>query len=269
MWMVTFADLMALLLTLFVLLLTFSEMDVIRYKKIAGSLSQSFGFAPQDRLAGLIDLEGSLLNKALKPLQQQSPEIVTELPPPAEPQYEPDEIEVSDEDGESQAEQRAQALETALGQMLERLPGGEVLEVERSGETVVIRFPSNIAFASGAAEIEPDFAALLERLTPILARTDGDIAVSGFTDDVPLAGGGRYRSNWDLSAARATSVAHFLLSHDAIAPQNLTVQGYGESRPLVPNDSRENRARNRRVEIAISQRDPNAPAPDFSGFEDP
>ena len=95
-----------------------------------------------------------------------------------------------------------------------------------------------------------EFAYVLGQMIPILQRTSGDVLVAGHTDDVPITGG-QYGSNWGLSAARSTSVVHELLKSGDIPPERVTVQGFGESRPLVANDTPENRAKNRRVEISI------------------
>ena len=95
--MATFADLMSLLLVLFVLLLTFAEMDVIKYKQIAGSVKTAFGFSKQDELAGVVELDGSILGKALKQPTPDTPRIVSNIPPVATP-----EIEIKEGDSKSE-----------------------------------------------------------------------------------------------------------------------------------------------------------------------
>jgi chemotaxis protein MotB len=243
MWMVTFADLMALLLTLFVLLLTFSEMNVIKYKQIAGALKNSFGFAPQDRLAGVIELEGSIILEQITPPQPDAPKVVTDLPPPPEPS-----LEIK---RDTSKEEAAEQVKNALEQKLKRTPNAEEVELERSGEEVVIRFPSRIAFPSGTASVDADFAKILASVVPIIEQTPGEVIVSGHTDNVPLLGSDRFRDNWDLSAARGGAVVRWLIDDAGMDAGRLTVQGFGETRPIVPNDSREGRSRNRRVEISI------------------
>ena len=246
-WMVTFADLMALLLTLFVLLLTFSEMNVMKYKEIAGALKNAFGFAPQDRLASVIELEGSVVFEALTPPKPDTPKVITALPPP------PDSADVTELKIRRDLSREEAAAETqkALEKKLQNTPGGEEIELERDAEEVLIRFPSKIAFASGSADISRAFDAILTEVAPIIRDTPGSIKVSGHTDNVPLLGSPRFRSNWDLSSARAGSVVRWLVDHASVPSVRLTVQGFGESRPIAPNDSRDGRAKNRRVEIAI------------------
>src|SRR5690554_4942497 len=94
---------------------------------------------------------------------------------------------------------------------------------------------------------------IIERVVVVLASCDGDVVVSGHSDDRPISSS-QYRSNWDLSAARAVSVVHELVLNRKIPADRVIAAGRAETQPLVPNDSAENRARNRRVEISI--RDP-------------
>jgi chemotaxis protein MotB len=98
----------------------------------------------------------------------------------------------------------------------------------------------------------------------VLSFCSGDVLVAGYTDDRPIASG-RYRSNWDLSAARAVSVVHELVLNRDVPAERVVAAGRAETNPLVANDTPENRARNRRVEIAIRnpECDENMPAGDL------
>ena len=254
-WMVTFADLMALLLTLFVLLLTFSEMNVMKYKEIAGALKNAFGFSAQDRLASVIELDGSVIIEALTPPKPDTPKVITALPP-LPTSSDVTELKIKRDHSEQEA---AAETHKALEKKLQNTPGGEEIELERDGEDVLMRFPSQIAFASGSADISGSFATILNQVAPIIRETPGTVKVSGHTDNIPLLGSPRFRSNWDLSAARAGSVVRWLVKNASISPARLTVQGFGDSRPIAPNDSRDGRAKNRRVEIAIRVEKSTAP----------
>ena len=147
-------------------------------------------------------------------------------------------------------EKDADELKTVLSDAIEGEMHKSGVSVERDGSNVVIRFPSSIAFPSGSNSLNIDFTDLIEKLAPILKETPGDIIVSGHTDNIPLHGGA-FESNWDLSAARATSVIHNLLFDHGMDPQRMTVQGFGDSRPIQSNETVEGRAANRRVEITI------------------
>jgi chemotaxis protein MotB len=243
-WMATFADMMSLLLVLFVLLLTFAEMNVVKYKQMAGAMRDAFGVSKQDKLAGVIEIDGQLERKSTKSVSQT---VTLELPEPTESPEEK-EFEV---DPEATPEQQADEIENELAKIIAKEAAEQGVEVEKNGNEVKIRFPSEIAFSSGSATIGQDFSDLLDKLTDVFKKSEGEVLVAGHTDNIPLGGGGPYRDNWELSAARATSVVHHLLTYSDIPANKLAVQGYGDSRPLAPNDSPESRAKNRRVEITL------------------
>ena len=241
--MATFADLMSLLLVLFVLLLTFAEMDVIRYKQIAGSVKAAFGFSQQDQLAGVIELDGSIVGKSLKAPTPDTPRVVSEIP-----QAETPEVESNETDSK---EEKAEALEETLSTVLDNMGLQDQVGLERIDGEVVMRFPNELAFPSGSSGMTEEFAAILNRVAPVINQTEGEIQVAGHTDNVPVSSSSPYISNWDLSAARATSVLHYLINQNGTDPSRMVIQGYGESRPLESNDTPEGRATNRRVEITI------------------
>ncbi|WP_082049571.1 OmpA family protein [Thalassospira sp. HJ] len=242
-WMATFADLMSLLLVLFVLLLTFAEMDVIRYKQIAGSVKAAFGFSQQDQLAGVIELDGSIVGKSLKAPTPDTPRVVSEIP-----QAETPEVESNETDSK---EEKAEALEETLSTVLDNMGLQDQVGLERIDGEVVMRFPNELAFPSGSSGMTEEFAAILNRVAPVINQTEGEIQVAGHTDNVPVSSSSPYISNWDLSAARATSVLHYLIDQNGTDPSRMVIQGYGESRPIESNDTPEGRATNRRVEITI------------------
>ena len=112
-----------------------------------------------------------------------------------------------------------------------------------------------ILFKSGRADILPAGQAVLEKVARVLAQTDDMIRVEGHTDNVPISAAlkEKYFSNWELSAARAASVVrYFQMGEHKIEPLRLEAVGFGEFRPLAPNDSDANKQRNRRVEIVLT-----------------
>ncbi|MDX6771027.1 MAG: flagellar motor protein MotB [Elusimicrobiota bacterium] len=114
---------------------------------------------------------------------------------------------------------------------------------------VRVRLRDRLLFPTALADLSPEAAEPLERLARLLASMPNAVVVEGHTDDVPLAVS-PYKSNWELSVARSYSVIERLAGH-GVAPARLVAAGYGEHRPLVPNNDAESRARNRRVEILI------------------
>ncbi|WP_085579637.1 OmpA family protein [Thalassospira mesophila] len=246
-WMATFADLMSLLLVLFVLLLTFAEMDVVKYKAIAGSVKSAFGFSKEDKLSGVIEMDGSLLGKALKNPSPDTPRVVTDLPPVQTPQVEIDKSDTGSE--------RAEKLENTIQTVLHRMGLADEIGIERKGDEVVVRFPDDIAFPSGSSQINEEFGAILNRVLPVIKQTDGTVIVAGHTDNIPLSPSSRFQSNWDLSASRATSVLHWMINENDMKPDRLILQGFGDSRPIASNDTAEGRSKNRRVELTIIMED--------------
>lgn len=234
-WMVTFADLMALLTTFFVLLLSVSEIDAQRYRQIAGSLERAFGIQW---------LEQRSESPGHEVLLEGKPQGVVELKIQAPPTPPPEEV------AEPQEDRNLLRFRDGLMDALRN----ELLEVSRNAEgELLISFRHEAAFESGSDILLPDFHPVIDRIGGLIATTRGSVIVAGHTDDRPISTA-RFRSNWDLSTARAVSVVHRLLEMHTVAADRLIAEGFGETRPLLPNDSEANRARNRRVEIRIKDR---------------
>ena len=115
---------------------------------------------------------------------------------------------------------------------------------------VIVHVLENASFDSGRAEIKFGFLPVLDKIAALIDENSGSIMVSGHTDNVPISNE-RFRSNWELSSARAVTVVHAMLSNAAIDQGRFLIQGYADSKPLVANDTSENRAQNRRVELVI------------------
>jgi len=128
-----------------------------------------------------------------------------------------------------------------------KLAGHAHMDVNEFEVKVTLNLPR--FFATGSAELNRDILNALQSLVEPLKKFPNDIIVEGHTDNVPIAGG-RYRSNWELSIARAVSVIDFFIER-GVSPEQLVSAGYGEYHPAYPNDSEENRAKNRRIEMLI------------------
>ncbi|MBC7181986.1 MAG: OmpA family protein [Marinobacter sp.] len=239
-WIVTFADLATLLLTFFILLLSFAEMDVEKYRAMANSMAVAFG---SDNV--LAEGVGG------SPLTMIESESVS-LPEPTESQARVPEFIDERTDGAAPTKVPGGVIDLASRMIreLESEVASEALSVNYDENKVVIRFSEEATFRSGEAAIKPEMIPIIERVVNVLSACTGDVLVSGYTDDRPISSD-RYRSNWDLSAARAVSVVHELVMNRQIPAERVVAAGRAETNPLVPNDSPENRALNRRVEIAI------------------
>ncbi len=268
-WMGTFADLMSLLMCFFVLLLSFSEMDAMKFKRLAGSMAQAFGV--QNKLnvtdvpkgTSVIAQEFSPSIPEPTPINEiwQKTQDLTESSLDFECAQEFD-VEQGDEAKDAGAKIRikekleelvAQTEQDAieLAQSLhDQIAAGEV-EVETRGRQIIIRIREKGSFKSASAELNEDYYDVLSEIKEVLRVKPGKIQVEGHTDNIPIRSS-RFRSNWELSSSRAVSVAHELMG-DEINPRRFSVSGFSDTVPLADNNSSENRARNRRVEIVIQQ----------------
>ena len=127
-----------------------------------------------------------------------------------------------------------------------------LLEVEREGDEVVIRIASQGSFNSGSAVVAQSFTSTLDRVGETINQESGDVRIEGHTDNIPVAFSDTFNSNWDLSAARASSVAAYLTSSSEVLEERIEVLGFADTVPLASNDSADGRSRNRRIEIRIA-----------------
>ncbi|MCO7228603.1 OmpA family protein [Halomonas sp. CnH100-B] len=245
-WMVTYADLMSLLLCFFVLLLSFAEIDAQKFRRVADELSKAFG-VQRDIEAMQIPMGTSAVMQNFSPATPDRTliEEVRQRTMQQQPQLESMRSML-----ETQQRQRSLQVAGSVESLLEdALPEG-VAEITVDEYRVVVRIAENGTFDSGTATVTPAFASLLQELAVLLGELTGTVSIDGHTDDVPIRTA-QFRSNWDLSAMRAASVANVLVNSGAIAPERLIIQGFAETRPLAANDTPEGRAANRRVELTI------------------
>jgi len=253
-WVMTFADLMSLLMCFFVLLLSFSEIDAQKFKQIAGELSKAFG-VQRDIPALDIPMGTSPIFDNFSPGKPEPTPVdsVRQQTTQEAPQLETLRAEMETELQEQVQSTTAQQVDTsidALRDVLEsELQEGRI-QLEHDRKRIIIRVEEKGSFPSGSADMTEDFQAMLDRIAEVLAELPGEVTIEGHTDNIPIHTN-RFQSNWDLSAARASSVANALLLDDSIKPERIRVQGYAETRPRASNEWPETRALNRRVEIIL------------------
>ncbi|WP_070962772.1 flagellar motor protein MotB [Vibrio sonorensis] len=288
-WMGTFADLMALLMCFFVLLLSFSEMDVLKFKQIAGSMK--FAFGVQNRLEVKDIPKGtSIIAQEFRPgrpeptpidvIMQQTIDITQQTlefhegesdraggtrrdqgqmtggqsPETSTQNNQNAESDKNQQQSESMSEELETVLET-IKKALEREIDQGAIEVENLGQQIVIRIREKGAFPEGSAFLQPKFRPLVRQIADLVKDVPGIVRVSGHTDNQRIDSE-LYRSNWDLSAQRAVSVAQEMERVRGFDHQRLRVRGMADTDPIGPNDTETQRSRNRRVEISIMQGEP-------------
>jgi len=124
-------------------------------------------------------------------------------------------------------------------------------EVERDGARIIIRLAEQGSFRSGSADLQPGFISLLKSVGDTVGKAQGRVFIEGHTDNVPVVYNDRFKSNWDLSGARAGAVADYMTGNTGLASGRVSVSGYADTRPIDSNDSAEGRAKNRRIEVIV------------------
>ncbi|MFT2090587.1 flagellar motor protein MotB [Paraglaciecola sp. 2405UD69-4] len=285
-WMGTFADLMSLLMCFFVLLLSFSEMDVLKFKQIAGSMKFAFGVQNKIEVkdipkgTSVIAMEfrpGKPEPTPIDTIQQQTTDMTQEML----------EFQAGNEDsaggrqkqrGEQKggaAQQTASEQSTSstaasdqevaermrkVAERLEKEIVDGAIEVESLGQQITIRIRENGSFSAGSAFLQPQFVPILRKIGTLLADMPGDVEVSGHSDSQQISNE-LYRSNWDLSSQRAVAVAEELRRAQGFDESRMSVVGKADTAPLSETDDAQSRRSNRRVEIAINQGKPKISEP--------
>ena len=223
-WIVTFADMMALLLTFFIMLLSMSSMDSKKYEAVVESLEEAFGEGSGNNFQSI--------NAKLKDMKTSQDNLQDTL-------NEPETLAV-----EKSLQRAKEILKKEIQQ--------ESVQLHLDNGNIILRFPERVAFTSGSEELTENFDTVIVNLITLLKEFPGTVTISGHTDDLPIDTF-RFRSNWELSSARAVSVLHAILESSDLNSERFTVQGHADTLPVVDNNSSDNRAENRRVEISIEQ----------------
>jgi chemotaxis protein MotB len=264
MWMATFADLMSLLMCFFVLILSFSEMDVIKYKQIADSMKDAFGVQQKIELKA-IPKGTSVVATEFQPgrpdptpietIQQQTTDDSRNSLQLGNPDVDnPEAKDVRDQLKKDITELIQETEDDAdkLRELLkEEIASGQI-DVDNENRTIVIRIREKGSFSSGSAVLDMSFFSVLDRISTALNDIKGNISIEGHTDSIPISNAA-YASNWDLSAARAAAVANQILTNYSLPPERLMVAGFADTHPKASNETWEGRAENRRVEIVVKQ----------------
>ena len=344
-WVMTFADLMSLLMCFFVLLLSFSNMDLQKFKQIAGSMKNAFGvqreikvtdspkgtsfiareFTPGRPTPTLIrEIRQSTIDESKQTVEFTDALTENEKKESTDPGEEndgsgqaamqrhqkqeriesiaEDTLEVNTSEGLSQedtektakleaettteenkdlsdAERLAELEETVakidqdkeeelqkekelnekvvtdaykLLKALEPEIAQGLVAIKTQGNRILLRINENGSFPSGSSIVKASFLPVLNTIRKSLNKIEGRIIVAGHTDNIPIKTA-RFRSNWELSSSRAVTVVHELLALDTLPQERFIIEGHGDAHPMVSNDTSENRALNRRVELIIVQ----------------
>lgn len=223
-WLVSYADLITLMFAFFVVMFVISTRNEDRYKMLASALMQAF---KGEQTVGP------------PPLPGQAPQGVDESAPsyPTTPALDP------------QSEGQMMDLARTVRDALEPMVASGQVHFRQLPDGLAIEISASLLFAPAEATLSPETVAALQSVARVLATSKREIRVEGHTDNVQISSA-LYPSNWELSSARATSVVRLLVA-SGVGPDRISAVGYGEHRPVAPNDTVEGRARNRRVTLMV------------------
>lgn len=216
-WMVTYSDLVTLLLTFFVLLLSMANMDPVKFTEASSSLKDAFGMHNEPAHVDFaIPVLPSPPITPYSPIQQQTTQKVY------------DKIK-------SQIDSRR--LENNVG------------VIQNDDESIILRINDSVLFNQGSAKIAPQSYSILRTIADIIRPLPMDLRIEGHTDNIPVST--LKYSNWDLSVERAVSVMKFFTQSDLLPLDRMAAIGYGKLRPIVPNRDDLSRGKNRRVDFFL------------------
>jgi chemotaxis protein MotB len=240
-WMVTYSDMVTLILVFFILLFSMSQIDLVKFEAI----SESF----QNRM--ILDFYPSAVpaeNPTEHPSIEERGKDTNEFETPSESR------DIKDRDESKEVDKDNQ---DSLSSLLEEVEAyldennlNNVITANRTEQGVVLVLQESILFDSAEAEILDSGMPFLDRIGSLLHDIPNSVKVEGHTDSRPISNF-RYPSNWELSGARASSVIRYLIEENEFDESRFSAAGYADTRPAVPNDSPQNWSQNRRVEIVI------------------
>ncbi|MBL8788506.1 MAG: OmpA family protein [Deltaproteobacteria bacterium] len=246
-WLVSYADFITLLFAFFVVMFAVSQVDSKKVGRFQDSFSLAIGLSTDEKgYLPRAENERPPISASMLPLR--------ELPVPGET-----------DGGESGAVNRPPRFPAELAELQQILEEKKALEaalagvkVIRRGNDLVLRLDATAIFDSGDDRVRPESLEVLKAIADQVRERQVQIRVEGHTDDQPIKTL-RFRSNWDLSTARATSVVSFLASMGRIDPRRIAAVGYAEFQPIGSNDTSEGRQQNRRVDFVLSVSVPTPP----------
>jgi len=228
-WMITYGDMMGLLLCFFILLFSFSTLDLVKFRSVIVELQGALGVLSGGPM---------VLNLGDIPAKQLT-------------------------DNPSASARQMENIEESIEKKVEEEGLQGAIETTLDERGLMIRFTDTVLFDLGKADIKPEAVPVLDVVAEELAGISNAVRVEGHTDPTPIRTA-EFPSNWELSTTRATAIVHFLIESGGLPPERLSAAGYAFYHPVLPNNTPENRLRNRRVDVIILKEDEGRP----TGIED-
>lgn len=224
-WLISYADFITLLFAFFVVMYSISSVNVSKYQTFSDSLSMAFSKRPSSVSVS----ESAQQEQMLKALVDRRTARLGEQ--------------------QRKMQERMKVVAGGLTQVMSNMINSGLVSVSQTKRGVVIDISASSLFKTGEAALQPEMLGTLQKVAAVLAKESYAIEVEGHTDDVPIKTA-QFPSNWELSSARASSMARMLIDN-GVLEKRLAVVGLAANQPLAPNDNPVNRAKNRRVTITI------------------
>lgn len=235
-WMVSYADFVTLLFAFFVVMYSISQVNEGKYKTLSDSLGEAFSNKEQQSQA-LVPIQIGALPTTIQPIPLETPNTA--------------EAEERRELSEEILKERRQLSQVSdqLGQVLTPFIDDKLVSVKKNDYWIELEMNSELLFLSGEAELSKKAIPVLKKIAEVINPLPNMVNIEGHTDNVPIENI-KFRSNWDLSSARATSVVHEFVK-EGINPLRLSAIGYGEFHPIDDNKVEAGRFNNRRVVLVL------------------
>ncbi|CAN7467941.1 flagellar motor protein MotB [Peribacillus frigoritolerans] len=229
-WLVPYADILTLLLALFIVLFASSSVDAVRFQQLSNVFNQVFTSG-----TGFMDFPSdSPSNEPTSPEQRTGAEDLEKL-------------------GKNEQEELTEVQER-VNAYIEKNDLTDKLETNLTDDGMLISIRENVLFESGVAEVRSENRKIAKEISELLVMDlPRNIIVSGHTDNIPIKNS-KYESNWDLSVMRSVNFMKLLLENKDLDPEMFSAKGHGEFKPVASNETKKGRAKNRRVEILIVPR---------------
>ncbi|CAM2936652.1 flagellar motor protein MotB [Paenibacillus sediminis] len=239
-WLITYADLITLLLIFFILMFAMSRIDAEKYKVITRSLQHTF------KNGDSILEKGSGITGSADVHTFKNPPT-TEISKAKDGADELSERELAFRKQEEQLKELMKMIEQYI--QLNKLESKVFVSDEPKG--IMITLSDQFLFDQGKADLKPVSEPTLKKLASLFAKLDATISIEGHTDNLPIVYASKYKDNWELSGARALSVLRYFIDHEKLDPTKFQYAGYADTHPASDNSTEQGRQKNRRVEIIV------------------
>ena len=233
-WIMTFADLATLMLTFFVLLLSFANMDIVKFKDMLGSVQDAFGVTKKVKGEFQSVLKGEDADKETMPSSA-------------------DKAKAKADEEKAKEELERQNMSQKIEGAAKEINKSKNIDVSIGAHGVKVRIKGNFFFNPGSSILRKESLQFLNSISQIMEEFPFKLIVEGHTDSIPISTA-QFPSNWELSAVRATTVLRYFVEQKGIDSSRLSAIGYAANKPIASNEKAEGRAQNRRVEFVFSKK---------------